>query len=218
VTTSDALRREERARFADEYAVSRETLSRLDAYVAELDRWSTTLNLVSRGTLASVWSRHLADSAQLFALAPVKAGFWVDLGSGAGLPGLVLAAMAVETRPNLRFALVESDTRKAAFIAHAARAMGASVAVHAARIETLAPLGAAVVSARALAPLDRLADLAARHLAPDGLALFLKGAGVRDELTAAQKRWHMSVRLEPSKAHPSGAIVVARGLSRAQRD
>jgi 16S rRNA (guanine527-N7)-methyltransferase len=218
VTALKAARSEDRAEFAKAYGVSRETLDRLDIYVAELDRWSSTLNLVSRGTLASVWSRHLADSAQLLALAPTDQGLWADLGSGAGLPGLILAALAAELRPNLSFALVESDTRKAAFIAHTARAMAARVTIHAARIETLSPLEADVISARALAPLDRLADLAARHLAPDGVALFPKGAGVQGELTAAQKRWHMSVRLEPSRAHPSGVIVVARGLSRGQRD
>ena len=102
------------AAFAAEFGVSRETVARLDAYAALLRRWNRRINLVAPGALDALWHRHIADSAQLFDLAPSSAGSWIDLGSGAGLPGLVVAAIAAEKRPGLGMRLVESDLRKAA--------------------------------------------------------------------------------------------------------
>lgn len=194
--------------------VSRETAVRLDALVALLSRWSRRINLVGRSTLDAIWTRHVADSAQLWPLAPDAARRWVDLGSGAGFPGLVIAALARDVRPALRVTLIESDARKCAFMAEAARAMDVAVTILPSRIEATAPQRADVVSARALAPLPALLPLAARHLAPDGVALFLKGAGAQAELTEAAAAWHTDIRLERSVTDPSGAVIIARGIRR----
>lgn len=203
-----------RADFVEGADVSRETLERLDTHVSLLRRWSQRINLVGRSTLAEVWRRHVADSAQLMPHAPAGARHWVDLGSGAGFPGLVIAALAREARPDLAVTLVESDARKCAFMAEAARAMGLTVTVLPRRIEDVAPLGADVVSARALAPLPALLPMAARHLSPDGVALFLKGAGANAELTEAAATWHSETRLVRSVTDPSGAVIIARGIRR----
>ena len=173
----------DRAAVADSFGVSRETLARLDTLVAGLERWSRAINLVSRGTLKDVWHRHIADSAQLLPLAPPGARRWADFGSGAGFPGLVVAALAADRHPDLGVTLVESDTRKCAFLAEMARAMGLSVTVRAMRIEAL-PTDERfdVISARALAPLATLLAAAKPHLAPGGRLIFPKGADVESEL------------------------------------
>jgi 16S rRNA (guanine527-N7)-methyltransferase len=166
------------------FDVSRETSARLDALVATLARWSSAINLVSRATLPDVWHRHVADSAQLFDLVPNGAQSWADLGAGAGFPGLVIAALAADRRPGLRVTLVESDTRKVAFMAEAARAMGVTVALRPVRIEALGSERFDVVSARALAPLAVLLPMARRLLASRGTVLLPKGAEADSELAA----------------------------------
>ena len=112
-----------------EFGVSRETCERLEAYIALLTRWNARINLVSPATIETVWSRHVADSAQLFDLAPASASSWIDLGSGAGFPGLVVAALAADKQPGRHVTLVESDTRKAAFLTTAAREMDVDVTI-----------------------------------------------------------------------------------------
>jgi 16S rRNA (guanine527-N7)-methyltransferase len=178
------VRRFDRAAVLSRFDVSRETSARLDALVATLTRWSAAINLVSRATLPEVWHRHVADSAQLFDLAPSSAHSWVDLGAGAGFPGLVIAAFAADRHPDLHVTLVESDTRKVAFMAEAARAMGVTVTLRPVRIEALGPERFDVVSARALAPLATLLPMARRLLAPGGTLLFPKGAEADSELAA----------------------------------
>jgi 16S rRNA (guanine527-N7)-methyltransferase len=195
--------------------VSRETLARLDGLVAALDRWSSAINLVARGTLADTWRRHILDSAQLIDLAPSAAETWVDLGSGAGFPGLVVAAIAREERPGLSVTLVESDARKSAFLREAIRATGAPASVRTQRIEADAPQPADVVSARALAPLPRLLDLAAPWMRPGAVALFPKGAGHRGELTSAGERWHSAVETFRSLADPDGVVLRLTEVRRA---
>ena len=187
--------------------VSRETRARVEAYHAALLRWQKAINLVSRSTLAEAWARHFLDSAQVFAHRPVQRGLWADLGSGGGFPGLVCAILGAEAAPDLRFALVESDRRKATFLQSVARDLGLSVAVHVARIEALAPLGADVISARALAPLPELLALAAPHLAPDGHALFQKGAGHAAELASARRDWQMEVETFPSSTAADAVVL-----------
>lgn len=176
-------------------------MARLAAYVALLEKWNARINLVSKHSLADVWRRHILDSAQLLDLVE-RQGQWLDLGSGAGLPGLVVALIG---RRGVH--LVESDNRKAAFLREAARLCGAPVTVHRTRIEKLAPQGAAVVSARALAPLPRLLPLLHRHLAPDGACFLLKGQDVEDELTQAAKSWIMRVERIESRSDPAGVIL-----------
>lgn len=198
----------------DDWDVSRETFDRLQTYEALIRAWNPRINLVSASTLAALWTRHFGDSAQLFSLAPENARLWADLGSGGGFPGLVIAILAAEARPTLSVTLVESDQRKAAFLATAARTLGLSVVVRAERIETLPPLGADVLSARALAPLDTLLGYAERHLAPGGVALFPKGATVDAELAHALEHWRFSYQKEPSKTAADGVVLIIGGISR----
>jgi len=194
--------------FAAEYGVSRETLERLEAYVETLAAWTRRINLVAPGSLPEVWRRHVADSAQLAALAPADAETWADLGSGAGLPGLVIAAM----RPGLAMTLVESDQRKAAFLRTAAAAMGLAPTVLAQRIEAAPPLAADVISARALAPLPKLIPLACRHAHAGTVCLFPKGARAESELTEAGRDWHSRVEQFESKTDRSGRILRITGM------
>ncbi len=163
-------------------------LDKLDAYLANLEKWQRAINLVGRKTLEDPWRRHILDSAQLAPLLPETAAKIADLGSGAGLPGLVLAIM---TGADVH--LIESDQRKATFIRETARVTGTVVTIHVARIENVTPLGADVVTARALAPLDRLLPWAHRHLTSGGKSLLLKGAEVDEELTLARKKWRMNL-------------------------
>lgn len=191
-----------RAAICGAVEVSRETGARLEAFIAALAAWSARINLIAPGELVRVWTRHVADSAQLLPLVPASARRLADLGSGAGFPGLVLAILSgIETH------LVESDRRKAAFLVEAARLSAAPVRVHAARAEALAPLAADIVTARALAPLPELLPLAARHLAPGGVCLLLKGARAEAELTAARQGWRMRIERFPSRTDPHATIL-----------
>lgn len=195
------------AEFAREYGVSRETCERLEAYIAILTRWNARINLVAQTTLESAWTRHIADSAQLFALAQAGATRWIDLGSGAGLPGLPIAALAAELAPDLRVTLVEGDKRKAAFLATAAREMGLDVSIKPHRIESLTPQAYDVVSARAVAPLARLCGLAHRFSGPGTIYLFPKGAGLDSELTAAAAGWHIRAERIVSRTNPAATVL-----------
>lgn len=203
---------EGRRRFLAAYPVSRETLERLDALADALARWNRSINLVSARSLADLWRRHILDSAQLAPLAPPTARSWVDLGAGGGFPGLVVAALAQERQPALHMTLVESDARKCAFLANAARAMALYVTIENRRIEQPPPRRHDVVSARALAPLSRLLDLAAPYMAEGAVALFPKGAGVDAELTEAMRKRHIEVARAPSITDPHGVILQVRGV------
>jgi 16S rRNA (guanine527-N7)-methyltransferase len=189
------------AGFAAMIGVSRETLERLEAYVALLTKWNAKINLVGPGTLPDVWRRHILDSAQIHPLV-AGAGVLVDLGSGAGLPGLILAILG---GPEVH--LIESDARKCAFLHEAARVTATKVAIHNKRIDVAPAIAADIVTARALAPLVQLLDHATRFLKPAGKCVFLKGARQADELTEALKTWHMSVAERPSLSDPSGVIL-----------
>ena len=195
------------AEFSREFGVSRETCERLEAYIALLRRWNARINLVARGTIDAAWARHVADSAQLFDLAPAAASSWIDLGSGAGLPGLPVAALAAERVPGLHVTLVESDTRKAAFLVTAAAEMGLDVTVEPRRIEALPARPYDVVSARALAPLDRLCALAHRFSGPGTVFLFPKGARLDSELTAATAGWHIRAERIASRTDPEATVL-----------
>jgi len=198
--------------FADLVPVSRETLARLEAYVDLLTRWSVRINLVGRDTLADLWRRHILDSAQLHRFIPSTAKTLIDLGSGAGLPGLVLAILGVAG-----VELVEADSRKAAFLREAARVTDADVTIRPCRIQAVPPHPADVVTARACAPLDRLLDLAAPFLAPDTLCLFLKGQRFNEELTLARKAWTMNVSVEQSLSDRRGVVLRLQQVAREPR-
>lgn len=193
--------------FRRTFDVSRETLGKLETYLDLLRRWNERINLVSAASLAEAWARHLADSAQLFGLAPNGARSWIDLGAGAGLPGLPVAALAAEHSPALQVTLVESDRRKAVFLGIAARAMGLNIGIEAARIESLPGRAHDVVSARALAPLPRLCRLAYRFTQPGSVLLFPKGAQADSELTAARRDWHIRLDRIASRTDPDAVIL-----------
>lgn len=175
----------------------------LRTFLQLLMRWNTSINLVAPADEATLWSRHVLDSAQLLHLLPPGTGPILDLGSGAGFPGMVLAIAA--SRPTH---LVESDKRKAAFLAEACRVLGLpNVQIWPVRIEAASPPPASVLTARALAPLPDLLAYAHRLLAPDGVAIFPKGRTVQDELTAAARAWTMRVERFASRTDPTAAIL-----------
>lgn len=187
--------------FASTANVSRETCSRFETYLALLQKWQSAINLVGRSTLNDPWRRHFWDSAQLHPL--IKPGSTVvDLGSGAGFPGLVLAMLG-----GLQVHLVEADLRKATFLREVARNTNTDVQVHAGRAEEAPPVLANVVTARALASVTDLLSLAARWLRPGGECLFLKGRGAADELTDAERTWSMNVETIDSRSDPTGTIL-----------
>jgi 16S rRNA (guanine527-N7)-methyltransferase len=201
--------------FAGQVHVSRETMARLATYAELLQKWNPAINLVSRDSLADLWRRHFLDSAQLAELMPTgRPVTLLDMGSGAGFPGLVLAILGLEPERSWTAHLAESDGRKATFLATVARATGASVQVHNKRLENLGPFAVDVVTARALAPLDKLVDYAVPLLKPDGQCLFLKGVGAEDELTAARKTWRMTADRLPSRSGPTGVVLRLREISR----
>jgi 16S rRNA (guanine527-N7)-methyltransferase len=192
--------------------VSRETGERLDLLVTELRRWQGIKNLVGPGTLDAVWTRHIADSLQLLDLAPEGCA-WVDLGSGAGFPGLVIGIAAL-AREGMRVDLVESNGRKCAFLRHVARLTGAPVTVHQARLEDVIGrfAGVDVVTARALAPLSRLLAWAEPLLTTGTTGLFPKGREVDAELTEAAKSWRFAAELVPSRTDSAARIVRIHSL------
>jgi 16S rRNA (guanine527-N7)-methyltransferase len=193
--------------------VSRETSGRFDQLVALLLAWQRNINLIAPSTLPHLWTRHLADSAQLLRLAP-DAKVWIDLGSGAGFPGLVIACMLADREATMVH-LVESNAKKCAFLREAIRQLRLPATVHCERIERFVETfkgRADAVTARALAPLDRLLPLAAPLLKSQGLGLFPKGQDVEAELTAASKCWNIQATLEPSVTSSSSSIVVVRKL------
>lgn len=204
------------ARAVVEPLVSRETLRRLDIIAELLRKWQKTINLVAPATLPDVWSRHIADSLQLVNHVPGEAARWVDLGSGGGFPGLVVAA-ALAGRPGTEVHLVESDTRKSAFLREAARAAELPVRVHAQRIEqvaqALAP-GTQVVSARALAPLPKLLELAEPFLSAGAFGVFPKGRDAEHELTEARKGWTLDCDFRASVSDREARVLLVRSARR----
>ncbi len=199
--------------------VSRETMDRLERYAALLEKWNRAINLVARGSLTDLWRRHMLDSAQLWPLLPPPQGRprrILDLGSGAGFPGLVLAILGTAlgtAEGGVAVHLVEADKKKAAFLREAARVAGAPVTLHVQRIESLAPFPVDAVTARACAPLPRLLDYSAPFLglrqpgAPPAVGLFLKGRDVDRELTEAREKWKIEAKLLPSRTDPAAKIL-----------
>jgi len=189
------------------FPVSRETEEKLRLYADLLIKWQARINLVGSATLPDLWNRHMLDSAQLLPLLPT--GPVLDLGSGAGFPGLVLAVIGV---PDIH--LVESDGRKCAFLREVARATGALVTIHPLRIEKLTPFPVAAVTARALAPVATLLEMAAPFLQQSTECLFLKGERLEDELTSAAKDWKISFDRLPSRSDPNGIILRVKEVYR----
>lgn len=197
-----------------EGSVSRETLARLRVYEALLVKWNKAINLVSVATLPALWTRHIRDSAQIVGMCGSEARKWVDLGSGGGFPGLVVAIVASETLPTLHVTMIESDQRKATFLRQVAQQTGTLCTVISERIESVPPQQADVVSARALAPLEKLFGLAFQHLAPSGQAVLMKGADVERELREAQKEWHFDAKVSVSLTEAQAVILNVENLRR----
>ncbi len=191
-------------------------IQRLTAYAGLIEKWQKAINLVAPRTLPDLWSRHFLDSAQLLEHAPANTQRWLDLGSGGGFPGLVVAALS-----DAHVHLVESDQRKSAFLREAARGMNVAATVHVKRIEAVDPaaLHAAmggtpqVISARALAPLTELIGLAQPLAGPDTVYLFPKGRTAEDELTEARRYWTIPAADKlPSRTDPEASILRLQGL------
>ncbi len=196
------------SQFAAALNVSRETLERLEVYAAMLREWQKTINLVSAGTLDDLWRRHFLDSGQLCRLM-AGARKAVDIGSGAGFPGLVVAIVA-----GIHVTLVESDNRKATFLREVSRNTGADTEIIAGRAEAAPALPAEIVTARAVAPLIKLLPLVEPWLQPGGRCYFLKGGAVEDELTDAGRIWDIEYDMVPSLSDPSGTILCVKEFSR----
>lgn len=198
--------------FARVLNVSRETLQSLSRYEYLLNKWNPSVNLVSSSSLREVWTRHFLDSAQLFRMVALKRGHWVDLGSGAGFPGLVIAILAKDTEGSVT--LIESDQRKCAFLTTVVRELGLDVQILTDRIEKATPLQANVLSARALAPLSKLLAHAERHLSPKGTAIFPKGSSWQSEVDDARNYWTFDLETCSSYTDPAAVVLKIKGVIR----
>lgn len=198
-------------------AVPRETVERLRIYVEALERWQAVHNLVGAGTLSDIWERHIADSAQLVTLFPT-ARRWLDLGSGAGLPGLVIAIL-LGRRENTAVTLVESNQKKCAFLREAIRLTGAPAQLYCERIESVVKRWSEpvdVVTARAVAPLPVLCGYVERLVAGGAVAVFHKGRRFDAELRSARQIWDIDLVRHPSRTG-EGSVVEIRRLSRREK-
>jgi 16S rRNA (guanine527-N7)-methyltransferase len=201
----------DRARALALVPVSRETAARLDRFATLLLDWQSRLNLIAASTASVLWTRHIADSLQLLGMAP-QARKWVDLGSGAGFPGLPIACALAE-QDSAQIHLIESNNKKATFLREAIRVTGAPAIVHAERIADFSKRFRGeldVVTARALAPLPELLSIAYPLLKRGPLGVFPKGQDVDAELTGAAKCWSIDASLVPSRTDPKSRVVVIR--------
>ncbi len=201
--------RPDRDAFLADHNVSRETLARLDTVVATLDDWRMRSNLIGPKEWPQIWTRHIGDSYQLLPHVPETARV-VDLGSGAGFPGLVIAA----ARPAGHVTMIESVGKKCAFLRAAIEAAALPAAVHQGRVETAPALAADVVTARAFAPLDALLDYSWPWLKTGAIGVFPKGERWKEELTNAEKKWILAPQAIPSRSGGSGVILIVRELVR----
>jgi 16S rRNA (guanine527-N7)-methyltransferase len=212
VTTTPDLAAD-RARALALTPVSRETAVRLDRFVSLLLATQSHTNLIGRATIGEIWTRHIADSLQLLDLAP-DAKVWLDIGAGAGFPGIVIAC-ALSDRPGTAVHLVESQGKKAAFLRQTVAEMALPAVVHHERIEDLsAAVAPDVVTARAVAPLPKLLGYVAPFVKSGAQALLPKGQDIEVELTEAAKYWTMETELAPSRTHPASRILIVRALRR----
>ncbi len=193
--------------------VSRETRLKLKIYVEMLGKWNRSINLVSKSTLDDVWRRHIAEHLQIAEIGP-NTGRWADLGSGAGLPGLIVAAAKVEKFPNTQVTMIESDQRKCAFIAAAANSMELDVSIECRRIEESTTQTYDVISARALAPLSHLLELSLPYRHKETVCIFPKGAKAEEEMTAAQHDWNVIYDTMQSVTDTSSTIFRIQEYSR----
>ncbi len=196
---------------ADSLDVSRETFEKLETFDALLKKWNPKINLVSRKSLADVWVRHISDSLQVYSCLKAS-GHWVDLGSGGGFPGVIVAIVASVENPALNVTLVESDQRKSAFLRTVLRETGSVGTVITDRIENIEPLDADILSARALSDLPRLLEFSQRHLKSTGIGLFPKGATWKKEVEEAKQEWNFDFEAVKSVTEPSAVVLKIKGV------
>ncbi len=196
--------------------ISAEVFEGLSYYVNSLLHWNTAINLVSKGDAKDIWRRHIIDSARIWPLAPVSAKTWLDLGSGGGLPGIVVAILATGCELDLQLTLVESDQRKAVFLRKMITDLGLKANVFVSRAEVLERQAADVVSARALAPLQALLPMAHRHMAAGAVCLFPKGQQYQAELDAVRQQWCFDLEIHHAPAVSDTPILEIRHLTRFQ--
>ena len=195
------------------YDVSRETCERLQIFAETLEKWNPKINLVSKNSLRDLWTRHILDSVQVFGV-PTLGTSWLDIGSGGGLPGIIIAILAAEKAPDMKVTLIESDQRKCAFLRNVARECGVKVSVKSQRIEAVVGIQADVLSARALAELSDLLSFSEHHLAQSGTAVFPKGANWKKEVDNARKRWRFECEEITSLTEPEAVILKIKGVAR----
>ncbi len=198
----------------DQMNVSRETIARFERFEEVLLKWNPKINLVSKASLENLWQRHIIDSVQVFTSIKDPGDSWVDIGSGGGFPGIVVAIMAAEHFPKTKVTLIESDQRKSAFLRTAARECGVPVTVLSQRIEQATPQNAHILSARALTELDTLLEFSEQHLAKDGMAVFPKGASWKKEVDKAAERWSFDVEPITSLTETEAVILKIKGVVR----
>ncbi len=194
-------------------SVSRETSAAFASLAALVEKWNPAINLVSKSTIETINARHIDDSAQLYDIAPTF-DKWLDLGSGGGFPALVIAIIAKTRNPLARITMVESDKRKCEFLRHVSRALELNTTVKNERIEVLEPQNADVVSARALAPLDKLCEFYDIHGRMGGRALFPKGGRYLEEVSAASARWDIEYTAHPSRTDKDAVVLELRDVRR----
>lgn len=196
-------------------SVSRETMDSLHSFSDELIKWTKRINLIAPSTADDVWNRHIIDSAQIWLLKGQPSTHWCDIGSGGGLPGLVLALLSKGEGAPTEFTFIESDKRKCAFLTTMSAKFDLKVKVLPQRIEQADPANSDVLTARALAPLSKLLELAMRHVRPDGVLLLQKGALFENEIDAARDSWHFKHEAIPSQTHPDAVVLKIEEVVRA---
>jgi len=199
---------------AEALNVSRETFEKLDLFADLLQKWNPHINLVAKSTIGSLWDRHIRDSLQVSRIVEKEVAHWVDLGSGGGFPGLVVAILAVEAGNLGSVTLVESDQRKATFLRTVLRETETPGSVISQRIEEVEPLKADVLSARALAKLTTLLEFSERHLNEGGQCLFQKGKNWKSEVQSARTSWHFSYDAIQSQTESEAVVLNIRELTR----
>ena len=194
--------------------VSRETFDDLKSFEALVRKWTSKINLISPSTIPEIWERHIVDSAQIYQYAPKNYKKWVDIGSGGGFPGIVMAILGKHANPDAEFVLIESDLRKATFLRTAARELGLRASVISQRIENASEQEADVVSARALSTLSTLIPFIKRHAKDDGRAILHKGKKSQAEVADARKYWRFELEEFTSLTDLEGQILIVKGISR----
>lgn len=195
--------------------VSRETMADLQGFVALVLKWTPKINLISASSESMIWDRHIVDSVQIYRYAPDDVRLWLDIGSGGGFPGIVAAILGKARHPDAQFVLIESDQRKVVFLRTAIRDLGLAASVHADRIEDVPPIGADVVSARALGSLPVLLPLVARHMNPAGVAILHKGRQASSEIDEARQNWRFELEEKPSLTDPDARLLLLQRIHRA---